>query len=265
MAHESRYIWILNNFDLNGKCILDFGCGSGYGSHILSNEAEKVHSVDISKTAIEYANCIYKKENLKFLVMDATDFDDISNLNLSSYDFIVSFDVIEHIEDYWSYLYNICSLLKRDGTLIIGCPNRFDTFNWKINWNEFHLQEFTPLQFRKLLSFYFEDVSLLSQDFKDNSTRELVSKSVRQAESEYLEAQYKSDGFIFKCLKMVTPKLIKKHYHKYHEKLDEIPKEKINYSDIEFSLEPGEKKLRNSFGLIAICKNNKLFKGNLSE
>ena len=82
--------------------ILDFGCGSGKYLHIISNYLEcNFVGIDISEEAILRANKLYKKENINFLVKDI---DELSN---EKFDLIILNDVIEHIEDYITFIKKI--------------------------------------------------------------------------------------------------------------------------------------------------------------
>ena len=42
VAHESRYIWLTDNFVVRGLSVLDFGCGSGYGAGYLASHGARV-------------------------------------------------------------------------------------------------------------------------------------------------------------------------------------------------------------------------------
>ncbi len=218
LAHESRYAWVLATKDLSGKTILDFGCGSGYGAQLLGSRAAVVHGLDYSKQAIIYAEAHYKPKNVTFYQADAMSFQEVSSvLTLQAYDLITSFDVIEHITAYRDYLANIAALLRNDGTLIIGSPNRLQTLNWNRTWNPYHKQEFGPRQFRELLLDYFEEVELLSQDFRDPAKREAARLS-----------NFGTDK--------------------------PLPVLSLRQPDIVFTSEPPIQALDQAFGLMAVCK-----------
>ncbi|MGA1864124.1 MAG: class I SAM-dependent methyltransferase, partial [bacterium] len=111
LAHETRYNWVLEQCDLANKIILDFGCGSGYGAYMLAKRAQLVLGVDYSQRAINYAIRRYQLKNLKFINIDACSKDVVHLLGEHSFDFVISFDVIEHIERYFDYIENILSLM----------------------------------------------------------------------------------------------------------------------------------------------------------
>lgn len=244
VAHESRYNWVLENWDLSGKIVLDFGCGSGYGSFILSKKAKMVYGIDISKKAIDYAKKSYRTDKCKFFVLNACSKREVAELfKPATCDIIVSFDVIEHIERYFDYLENVCFLLRDGGSLIIGCPNRLQLFNWNRNWNPFHFQEFSPYQFRKILEIYFHEVVLFSQDFSDSSLRELIRRQHRT-------------NFLHSFFKKILPYSFKYAIKKIIRGAGTT--NRLAISDIQFKKEPGEDVLNNSFGLLAVCRKKKI-------
>ena len=53
--HRERYAWAIARMG-SPKLVLDAGCGVGYGSNMLSEQAENVIGIDISPESIEYAN-----------------------------------------------------------------------------------------------------------------------------------------------------------------------------------------------------------------
>src|SRR3989304_9384275 len=68
--HRERY-----NFArqfVKGKKVLDAGCGSGYGSQLLSNDATFVIGADIQEEGILYAKEKYHAANLRFITTDSS-------------------------------------------------------------------------------------------------------------------------------------------------------------------------------------------------
>ena len=88
-CHIARYAWAIQHvFD---KHVVDLGCGTGYGSFMLSWAAKSVLGVDISKEAIEYAKARFDDDSLCFRASD------ISKVFLSA-DVYVAFEVLEHLD-----------------------------------------------------------------------------------------------------------------------------------------------------------------------
>jgi SAM-dependent methyltransferase len=105
---------------VRGKSVLDIACGVGYGSDLLSKAgASRVDGVDINEDVIAYARENYASESTRFLPGDIYTFS-----SPARYDVIVSFETIEHVDDYGKALANIFRLLSDSGRLIISSPNR---------------------------------------------------------------------------------------------------------------------------------------------
>jgi len=247
MAHESRYNWVLNAFDLADKVVLDSGCGSGYGTYLLAGKAKAVYGIDYSPEAIKYAQSKYAALNLKFFVANACSRTEVGKvIDDKPVDIVCSFDVIEHIERYFDYLANIRSVLKKDGTLVIGCPNRLQLFKWSRHWNPYHFQEFSPYQLEKVLSLYFKDVTLVAQDFRDPIKREATRIA------QYGQATSSAILSIAALVKAIPGPLFNAVRRIYlgtmHKTVD------IDISDIEFKVKPSRETLEQAFGLVAICR-----------
>jgi len=118
-AIEKQIIKHSGKDNANRISILDYGCGTGWLSNLLSKHGE-VTGVDISENAILQASKKYS--GIRFLTMDASS-SEFEKLKGQLFDVIVSSEVIEHIEDQEAYLKNMLSLLKKNGTLILTTPN----------------------------------------------------------------------------------------------------------------------------------------------
>lgn len=135
------------------KCVLDIACGSGYGSALLHDvgKARLVVGVDISSAAIEYASSHYQSEGLVYMRGDATNLE----FNDESFDAVISFETIEHIREYESYLREVKRLLKEGGVFLVSTPNkRFDCKN------PYHLITFSPDDFQGVLLSFFDEVKM---------------------------------------------------------------------------------------------------------
>ena len=91
--HLHRYVFALEF--CKGKRVLDAACGEGYGTAVLASQAKSVTGVDISSEAINHASARYSdRPGVQFEVADCCDlpFED------NSFDLVVSFETIEHLE-----------------------------------------------------------------------------------------------------------------------------------------------------------------------
>lgn len=166
--HLARYIF--SNQFVKNKIVLDAGCGTGYGSFILSNygKAKQVIAIDKSAEAIQYAKEKYYAVNIAY------DVDDITKLNKikqNTVDITVSFEVIEHIKKQDLFLKQVKRVLKENGIFIVSTPNKL-TY---VENNPFHEKELSPEEFTNLLQNYFSNVKILFQTYElSQSIKELL-------------------------------------------------------------------------------------------
>lgn len=104
--------------DIQGKKILDLGCGTGrFGIKLAAAGAESVIGLDLSEVAIEKANHLAKE-------MSVSNFQAIQR-ELNSNDFKNAFDIIlcvnmlHHTDEQDLVLNNIYNSLKEGGSLIV--------------------------------------------------------------------------------------------------------------------------------------------------
>lgn len=150
---------------VRNKIVLEIGCGDGYGADYLSRYAKRIIAIDHSKDNIGHAESRYKKENLKFKVMQALELD----FPDKSFDVAYSFQVIEHIPEskLVQYLTEIKRVLAQDG---LAC---FSTLNLRHGMkpgtiykkNPDHCKEFRFSELKDLLSKVFGSVKIYVGDF----------------------------------------------------------------------------------------------------
>lgn len=133
---------------VKGKTVLDIASGSGYGSACLAETAKSVYGVDIDKDAVRYAQKNYKAKNVEFILGDGVNIPLADN----SVDMVVSFETIEHIEDYETFMVEVKRVLKDDGLLLLSTPNDVEF----PETNHFHIHEFNQKELEKLVSKYFK-------------------------------------------------------------------------------------------------------------
>lgn len=236
LAHESRYVWAQPYVE--GRRVLDFGCGSGFGSARLASVAAAVDGIDYSPSAVAFASERFGRPEVSFVAGDVTDPDVIGRLR-PPYDTLVSFDVIEHVDRYLDFLSNAVALLSDDGTALIGCPNRLQTFALNQAWNPFHMQEFTPAQLRGLLQLFFGSVQVWSQEM---ATPELHAR---------IRHQRTGSNWRNAARSMLPPgakAVIKRALGRRGAG------DTFSATDVQFLEEPGEEALGAAFGLIAVCR-----------
>ena len=75
----------------------------------------------------------------------------------NTFDLVTSFQVIEHVPEVEAFLNEIIRVLKSDGRALITTPNRLTS----IGENPYHVQEYSPDEFRALFERRFAEVSIL--------------------------------------------------------------------------------------------------------
>ncbi|MBB2970320.1 class I SAM-dependent methyltransferase [Mesorhizobium sp. RMAD-H1] len=144
--HVGRY-QILKDY-CRGKTVLDIACGEGYGSALLAEwGASNITGIDVSSEAISEAKRLFERENIQFHQGDAHTVD--AFLKGKKFDVIACFETIEHLADATKFLKAIKSLAKRDGLIVISCPNEKNDFS-NPEENPFHVAAYTLGEFRRL-------------------------------------------------------------------------------------------------------------------
>lgn len=149
---------------VSGKKVLDLGCNTGYGSDILSKNAQSVIGVDVSEDAINLAKSSYPA--LTFHLSDGKKLPFHDN----EFDLIISCQVIEHIVDHNIYFSELKRVLKDTGIAIFTTPNAILRLDPGMKpWNEFHVQEFSAKQLKNMLEEHFKAISILGLSASDKT------------------------------------------------------------------------------------------------
>jgi SAM-dependent methyltransferase len=143
--------------DVRGA-LADIGCGRGYGIAALRGRFTSCLGIDISR---------------EFLTDLRADQPDVPvalasgehlPLMQQSFDTLVAFEVIEHLEDDEGFVRQLRQMLRAGGLLAISTPNRVAASGAAERpLNKFHVREYLPEEFRALLKRVFHDVTLIGQ------------------------------------------------------------------------------------------------------
>jgi ubiquinone/menaquinone biosynthesis C-methylase UbiE len=166
IAYEHLHRYAYATTFVKGKRVLDLACGEGYGSKMMSNTASAVIGVDIDDQAVEHAQSKYGSASLQFFKGTITA---VPITEDHSFDVIVCFEAIEHIDDHDELLREVKRLLKTDGIFIVSTPNKVTYHDEAQEENPFHKKELYFDEFQKLLTGYFRNVTFLGQRVHSNS------------------------------------------------------------------------------------------------
>ena len=137
--HEDSYELVIDR--CRDRRVLDLGCGSGYGAARVAEVASEVVAIDPSEDAIGHARDRYRKPNLTFerIAPDRQlPFED------HHFDAVLSFQVIEHVDDVNGYLAELMRVLRPGGEAFIVTPDRRNRlFRWQRPWNRWHRREYS--------------------------------------------------------------------------------------------------------------------------
>jgi ubiquinone/menaquinone biosynthesis C-methylase UbiE len=135
---------------VNGN-LLEVGCGEGRGIDLLLPRVTQYTAIDkiepvIGKLTIKYPTAKFYSGNIPPLSVFAD----------NSFDSIVSFQVIEHIEDDKLFLKEIHRVLKPGGIALLTTPNR----PMSLSRNPWHIREYTAQELTNLAMQYFREVTM---------------------------------------------------------------------------------------------------------
>lgn len=139
------------------RTVLEIGCNTGYGTKLVSNCCRRIIGVDLSLNALRVAATKYADVNIAYLLVDGfkLPFRD------GEFDLVISFQVIEHISNYKTYLSELKRVLSPSGTVIFTTPNARVRLDPGMKpWNEFHVREFIAEELSELLREWFDDVEI---------------------------------------------------------------------------------------------------------
>lgn len=124
--------------------ILEIGTGIGYGIDIIAPRCRRFVTMD--KTRSEELAAM--PENVEFVqaTVPPLPFAD------ESFDYVVSFQVIEHIKRDKEFVREVHRVLKKGGKFIVSTPNR----PMSLTRNPWHVREYTADEFGALLSTFTE-------------------------------------------------------------------------------------------------------------
>ncbi len=126
--------------------VLEIGTGSGYGVEVIAPNATEFVTIDKNIPPIDLAQF----PNVKFrnCAVPPLPFE------AESFDYVISFQVIEHIKDDKKFVAEVQRVLKRGGRFIVSTPN----IKMSLTRNPWHVREYTKEEFSALLAPHFSRI-----------------------------------------------------------------------------------------------------------
>ncbi len=137
--------------DLVKGNLLEVGCGEGRGIDLLLPRVASFSAIDKIASVVEELKKKYPTAN--FVTGNIPPFAAFGD---NSFDCIVSFQVIEHIQDDVAYLKEIYRVLKPGGFALITTPNR----PLSLSRNPWHIREYTAAELTNLAKGIFSGVEM---------------------------------------------------------------------------------------------------------
>lgn len=134
--------------------VLEIGTGSGYGIELIAANATTFVTIDKYEPSILSTPEIKSRKNIRFVQMNIPPLKGIED---SSFDFVISFQVIEHIEDDGAFVREIHRVLKPGGKFILTTPNK----KMSLTRNPWHVREYTVAELDRHLKQCFSKVEKL--------------------------------------------------------------------------------------------------------
>jgi len=137
VSYKPREIFLKRILDgLNiekGSRVLEIGSGQGIFLARLCNQYGCIaKGADISAESVQFANKYYSGRNLRFIKASAEDLPFAGK----SFDLVVSFDTMEHVEDQGKMLSEIARVLRSGGKFLIYTLNSSDSFTLDWIWEK---------------------------------------------------------------------------------------------------------------------------------
>lgn len=144
-----------------GRRVLDAACGEGYGSALLARAGGEVLGLDIGAEAVAHARQRYGgMAGLAFAQADVTALDDYAD---ASFDLIVSFETLEHVQAQERMLDGFARLLAPGGLLLVSTPDKHTSTDLTGVVNPHHVRELYRPEFEAMLDARFPARRLFGQ------------------------------------------------------------------------------------------------------
>jgi len=137
---------------------LEVGFGAGYGLPILAGVCSDLIGIDVEPETVAHAKSQYATDGISYQLYDGNSipFED------NHFDFVVSFQVVEHVRDDAGFAAELHRVLNPGGRLYISTPNRETRLEpGEKPFNRYHIREYSATQLKSLLMEKFSEVAMM--------------------------------------------------------------------------------------------------------
>ena len=118
----------LGYFDYRGKKIVDLASGAGdLVNYLAMNGASEAYGVEIQPDSVMIAESVAAKEGIRNTKFIATDFHEWQTDE--KFDYVLTYEALDHIPDVGPTMKKMASLLKDDGRIIELCGGLLEGTN----------------------------------------------------------------------------------------------------------------------------------------
>ncbi len=156
--------------------ILELGCGIGSVVFELSRQGYNITGTDISREAIAYGLKKYGEIKLQVQAAEALPYEN------QSFDVVLSFDLLEHIEQVDKHVSEVARILRTDGYYLFETPNKYSNVIWEtfhtrsLRWRRYHPSLHSPAQLRRRLSKHGFEVRFVKMNLISEFTIKKLQK-----------------------------------------------------------------------------------------
>ena len=191
LHHRLLSAYVFAEKYINGD-VLELGCGEGRGIDIILKKSKSFTAIDKISEVTERLSRKYKNE--RFI---SSSFPPLINIEDNSFDTIVTFQVIEHINNDNLFVEEIYRILRPGGKALITTPN----IEMTLTRNPWHIREYTSRQLKDLAAKCFTEITMkgITGNDKIKKYYEENKKSVSKFKRlDILNLEKKLPNFLYK-------------------------------------------------------------------
>lgn len=185
--HGRFYRWAKARVE--GKNVLDAGCGLGHGAMILAESAAMVTGIDKEPSMVLAAREYTERRNLSFEVVDC----ETMSFEPGSFDIVVSNALLEYLEDVRAFFEGVHRVLKPGGLFICGTKNRLLSLKNPDGTPRYreHRQEYSPDELTVEMQSYFDNVKMYGEQMNKRSQAYIMNRHALKIEDQLVRLNIK--------------------------------------------------------------------------